>query len=312
MDSTEIRQELDPTVKSALNQMLLAAPSSEEQHRSLARIKRGFSSKNTTQEAIKLPDSAEWWSFGWLEFAAACVLGVALSLVASTEAWAQVTRDFANPLNEPKPITTASEANPSPPLREPPSFGTRLVLLSHVGLLLIGLCGMAASWCLSFAKYFLGDRTSPPQADKKASLEHRLLARGLLLYACGTAIGTVWSQITWGSFWQWSPQEVFCLLTLAVGLLWIGLPCTGSAPDSTRVNNAEAAKQMSLRTIAFGTIFSMVPVASNFAALQSAHSYGASSGFAIVLTAIAGVVALCIAAIWSFHFLTRRPAGKST
>lgn len=311
MDNTESWQELDASIQVALNQMLQAEPSSEDQQDVIARIMLTPPVAEENKRVVRLRVPHGVWSLVRLEFAAACLIGIALSFVASTEAWGQVTRNLADPLNEPQPITTAAaESIPQPVSEASTSFGRRLVLLAHVAFLSLGLCGMTASWCLSFGKYFLPRLRSSQHTGAKLLFENRLLATGMILYAGGTALGVVWSRMTWGHYWQWSPQELFCLLSLCVGVLWIGIARPISLSENRFANGAAFAQKMSLITIAYGTISAMVPIASQFTSLQSKHTYGSASGFSFVMTIIFLFFAVCISTIWVSHFAGRRPVGE--
>lgn len=49
---------------------------------------------------------------------------------------------------------------------------------------------------------------------------YRVLQVGVLLLACGTILGGVWANYSWGRFWDWDPKETWALVTL-LGYLFV-------------------------------------------------------------------------------------------
>src|SRR5438067_6495746 len=43
---------------------------------------------------------------------------------------------------------------------------------------------------------------------------YRILQLGVLLLACGTILGGVWANYSWGRFWGWDPKETWALIAL--------------------------------------------------------------------------------------------------
>jgi hypothetical protein len=107
----------------------------------------------------------------------------------------------------------------------------------------------------------------------------------------------MWSQVTWGSPWRWDPKEVFCLFTITVSLLWLGL--LGGSTTAKSFSKFKNTKRASLATIAFGTVFLMIPIGSQFAASQQPHSFGGpSTTVPTMLTGIFVFFVVCLAIIW--------------
>ena len=234
--------------------------------------------------------------------AAACSIILFMFLVASTDAWAQVTQDYSLPSNEPRPISEFAESIPAENIDEQsPGFGTRILLLSHVSSLMLGLLAMAIAWLIVTGKCLIGHRRPSVRVPESWSIERRILALGVLLYAAGVLFGGAWSLLTWGSPWRWDPREVMGLFTLTISGLWLEmLGSCKTAKNFTQSNNTRIA---SLSTFAFGTVFLMVPIGSQFAAVQQAsqqpHSFGGPvATLPILLTSIFAFFIVCLMIIW--------------
>ncbi len=48
---------------------------------------------------------------------------------------------------------------------------------------------------------------------------YRVLQLGVLLLACGTILGGVWANYSWGRFWGWDPKETWALIALLCYIL---------------------------------------------------------------------------------------------
>jgi len=58
---------------------------------------------------------------------------------------------------------------------------------------------------------------APKTASTQTTLHfwlYRVLQLGVLLLACGTILGGVWANYSWGRFWGWDPKETWALIAL--------------------------------------------------------------------------------------------------
>jgi cytochrome c-type biogenesis protein CcsB len=80
---------------------------------------------------------------------------------------------------------------------------------------------------LSYAAFFLACAfghillfryaRNPAGARKDAPMHfwlYRVIQLGVLLLACGTILGGVWANYSWGRFWGWDPKETWALIAL--------------------------------------------------------------------------------------------------
>jgi ABC-type transport system involved in cytochrome c biogenesis permease subunit len=91
-------------------------------------------------------------------------------------------------------------------------------LTTHV--LTITLSYAAFTLAMAIAHVALG-KTVLGQAvpDLLYNYIYRVLQVGVLLLACGTILGGVWANYSWGRFWNWDPKETWALITLLVYLI---------------------------------------------------------------------------------------------
>lgn len=290
--------ELDPSVREALASMLAQDPARAELATALRRLEtlQPASSALPTDRAATTRQHAA--NLRRAAMAIACTTLFVMGLIASTDAWAQVTRDFASPLNEPESIRTLTEPAAPDVVDDPkPGLGMRMLLITHVGLLLLGLMGMAIAWVLTAGKCLIAHRRPDMRICRSRTLERRVLLSGVALYLVGVLFGCLWSQVTWGSPWHWDPKEAVCLLTIAIGLLWLGLPV---ASDKTQHGSRfEITTHASLATVAFGTVFLMIPLGSHLTTVQASHSYnGLTYAVPTILTAILCFFVACLGVLW--------------
>ena len=148
-------EELEPAICSALASMLATEPTPAEVDCAMNQLRLARDSFSLPVQTSALTTSVHASSNQWLLVAASmfifCMCGIA-----STEGWAQVAKDFSDPLNEPQPLSTlADTTSNSVQQTGDMGFALRLVLIAHVTLLLLGLAGMAITWLIAIFSCFL-------------------------------------------------------------------------------------------------------------------------------------------------------------
>jgi len=61
---------------------------------------------------------------------------------------------------------------------------------------------------------FIRDPRNTPEDALLHFWLYRVLQLGVLLLACGTILGGVWANYSWGRFWGWDPKETWALIAL--------------------------------------------------------------------------------------------------
>lgn len=298
-------EELEPAICSALASLLATEPTPAEVDCAMNQLRLAGDSFSLALQTSDQTTSGHAYSNQWLLVTASmfvfCMCGIA-----STEGWAQVAKDFSDPLNEPQPLSTLADTT-SNSLQQSGDIGfaLRLVLIAHVTLLLLGLAGMAITWVIAIVSCLLGHwRRSRPKRDS-TSTQQRILFSSALLYSAGIVLGAIWAQATWGRVWSWDPRETFGLFTLAFAVLWMRAINTSahSEADERRLS----AMTASVATIALGAIVLMCILGSRYAA--ALHSYGLPAS--TLPNLVLGLFASCLAAIWISFALCSRFSRKS-
>jgi cytochrome c-type biogenesis protein CcsB len=91
-------------------------------------------------------------------------------------------------------------------------FHVVVIMLAYASLGLAAMGGGLVLVCFPSAK-LLAD---PLKADKAASLDAfsmRAVNLGFVLLTGGIALGSVWANEAWGSYWSWDPKETWSLIT---------------------------------------------------------------------------------------------------
>lgn len=293
-------EELEPAICSALASLLATEPTTAEVDCAMTHLRLARNSFSVPVQTSAPTTSVHASTNQWLLVAASlfvfCICGIA-----STEGWAQVAKDFSDPLNEPQPLSTLAETTSSSAQQTGDmGFALRLVLIAHVTLLMLGLAGMAVTWLIAIFNCFLDHwRKSRPKGSS-SSTPQQILFSSALLYALGIILGAIWAQATWGRLWSWDPRETFGLFTLAFAVLWMKTIDTPvhSEPDNWRFS----AMSASIATIALGAIVLMCVLGNRYAA--ALHSYGLPAS--TLPNLVFGLFAGCLAAIWiSFALCSR-------
>lgn len=293
-------EELEPAICSALASMLATEPTPAEVDCAMNRLRLARDSFSLPVQTSELTTSVRACSNQWL-LATASMFTFCMCGIASTEGWAQVAKDFSDPLNEPQPLSILADTT-SNSLQQTGDIGfaLRLVLIAHVTLLLFGLVGMAITWVIAIISFFLGHWPKSRSQHNSTSTQQRILFSSALLYAAGIVLGAIWAQATWGRLWGWDPRETFGLFTLAFAVLWMRAINTSahSEPEEWRFS----AMSASIATIALGAIVLMFVLGNRYAA--TLHSYGPP---ALTLpNLVFGLFASCLATIWiSFALCSR-------
>lgn len=54
------------------------------------------------------------------------------------------------------------------------------------------------------------------QCSEILAVANRLLLPGVLLLGLGICVGSVWADISWGTYWSWDPKETWALITFVI------------------------------------------------------------------------------------------------
>lgn len=292
-------EELEPAVCSALASMLAAEPTPAELDCAMKQLRLSHDSFSLPVQT-SVPSSADHTNTKQWLLVAASLFVFCMCGIASTEGWAQVAKDYSDPLNEPQPLSKLVKTSSSAQQKGDMGFALRFVLISHVTLLMLGLAGMTVTWLISIFNCFLDHwRKSQPKGNS-SSTQQRILFSSTLLYAVGTILGAIWAEATWGRPWSWDPRETFGLFTLAFAVLW--MRAIDTPVHSEPGNGHFSAMSASIATIALGAIGLMYVLGNRYA--SDLHSYGVP---VVTLPNLVFVLfAGCLVAIWiSFALSTR-------
>jgi len=92
-------------------------------------------------------------------------------------------------------------------------------LAFHVMACLIGYGSFAVS-CLAAIGYLIASRTaskvSPANQDLLEAVMSKTASFGFLFLVVGIAMGAVWANVAWGTYWSWDPKETWSLITALI------------------------------------------------------------------------------------------------
>ncbi|MFL6530000.1 MAG: cytochrome c biogenesis protein, partial [Chthoniobacterales bacterium] len=92
-----------------------------------------------------------------------------------------------------------------------------------IHVLTITLSYAAFALAMGFGHILLWRYARNPAAARADQPMHfwlyRVLQLGVLLLACGTILGGVWANYSWGRFWGWDPKETWALIALLCYIL---------------------------------------------------------------------------------------------
>lgn len=265
--------ELDPIVLDPLRDLVSLQPEDSHLRASLERIGR----QSPAMEFVAARRSAPR---GRSVLAAAACLLLILWFGAQTKAWGQVAQEFQR---------SAVAATSDQPAITPPkevSALLRFVLIVHVFSLLGGMFGLMIVWMRSLWDW-LRAIWRPTLVPHRTGKIHVV---ALSLYGLGIALGSCWSQVTFGTFWRWDPREAFALLTLCVGSVWY------LSADASQGN---AVLQIIRRTVIASISFGLVMLMHGLAIPYSHRNPSTGFGFpSVVLILLAANLTVVLASGW--------------
>jgi cytochrome c-type biogenesis protein CcsB len=97
-------------------------------------------------------------------------------------------------------------------------------LAFHVMACLIGYGSFAVS-CIAAIGYLIISRTSskvsPETQDLLEAVMSKTAAFGFLFLSVGIAMGAVWANVAWGTYWSWDPKETWSLITALIYAIFL-------------------------------------------------------------------------------------------
>lgn len=111
-------------------------------------------------------------------------------------------------------VCAMSEANPSVTLLVPVLQSPLLSI--HVSLMMLSYAILAVIAMNSIAGLCLAGKKTAAVCLRLADISMFLLYFGVFFLAAGIITGSVWANISWGSYWSWDPKETWALITLLI------------------------------------------------------------------------------------------------
>jgi len=300
----------DAAFERALMKLRAAAPTEAEVAQAVGHFRERTVGLSGASQTSRLPMSPRLLAL------AASLSMVMMGMVASSSVWAEVVREFSDPLQEPQAIstlqpgTTDAEAAIDPGDSPLVAWPIKLVLLVHVVSLLIGLGAMFLSWCCTVTGWGWvhlrnGNAIAKPSgfSARAGRFSRLLLACGLVCYAVGIFFGCLWSQNSWGRFWSWDPREAFSLLTVAWGGVW--LRAIARDQEGSKPLQVSSTQSASVATVALGMTLNMVILGGMYA--QRLHAYGNVTSLPNLIT---GAVVVMLVGLWGVHRFRMLQGGK--
>ena len=62
-----------------------------------------------------------------------------------------------------------------------------------------------------------------PKKEKLDTISYRCVSLGMMFLTATIAIGGVWAENAWGSYWSWDPKETWALITWVIYLVYLHL-----------------------------------------------------------------------------------------
>jgi cytochrome c-type biogenesis protein CcsB len=102
-------------------------------------------------------------------------------------------------------------------------------LLVHVPVVILSYGMFAVSFAASAGFITLrmmkkGDESTFKRLD---SISYAFIVAGLALLAAGIAMGSIWANAAWGSYWSWDPKETWSLITAAIYAAYLAARAAG-------------------------------------------------------------------------------------
>lgn len=100
----------------------------------------------------------------------------------------------------------------------------------HVSTVIIAYGAFGVSFVLSII-FLLRDRMKEngfwdlhiPKKEKLDTISYRCVSLGMMFLTATIAIGGVWAENAWGSYWSWDPKETWALITWVIYLVYLHL-----------------------------------------------------------------------------------------
>ena len=106
-------------------------------------------------------------------------------------------------------VAAMGQANPALTLLVPVLSSPLLSI--HVSLMMLSYAILAVIMVNSAAGLLVGGLSA-----RLADISSLLLYFGLFFLAAGIITGSLWANISWGSYWNWDPKETWALITLLI------------------------------------------------------------------------------------------------
>ena len=100
----------------------------------------------------------------------------------------------------------------------------------HVSTVIIAYGAFGVSFVLSIL-FLVRDRMKEngfwdahiPKKEKLDLISYRCISLGMMFLTATIAIGGVWAENAWGSYWTWDPKETWALVTWLIYLVYLHL-----------------------------------------------------------------------------------------
>ncbi|PWU20979.1 MAG: hypothetical protein C5B49_03350 [Bdellovibrio sp.] len=131
-----------------------------------------------------------------------------------------------------------------------------------------------------------------------AHYAYRMIQLGCFLLSVGIILGGVWADYSWGRFWGWDPKETWALIADMGFLTLLHARITGWV---------KSFMLLALSPVAYLLVI-MAWYGVNFILATGLHSYGFSSGGALMVGIFVGLQLLIFALALTKFFMSPRPA----
>ena len=100
----------------------------------------------------------------------------------------------------------------------------------HVSTVIVAYGAFGVSFVLSII-FLLRDRMKEngfwdvhtPKKEKLDVISYRCVSLGMMFLTATIAIGGIWAENAWGSYWTWDPKETWALVTWLIYLVYLHL-----------------------------------------------------------------------------------------
>ena len=100
----------------------------------------------------------------------------------------------------------------------------------HVSTVIVAYGAFGVSFVLSIIFLFRGRMKENgfwdqhiPKKEKLDTISYRCVSLGMMFLTATIAIGGVWAENAWGSYWSWDPKETWALVTWVIYLVYLHL-----------------------------------------------------------------------------------------